>query len=1116
MATVTDGKQQQPEQQAFSSLNRSPCHVKFNDTNRSSSQQQNSTNQDDLSSGSRQGSLSSTEKSGRFVVVKSTEVSDANEADAINNANSMTENEKVPLQAQSTVDCSIKLNESIYEDRDNRPRTVLDQLYNYKGGIVPNPAEAEKSTGNSQKSANLGTIFGVYLPCVQNIFGVIVFIRLFWLIGIAGALQTLLIVVICSSCTLLTAISMAAIATNGLVPAGGAYFMISRSLGPEFGGAVGILFYLGNTFAASMYIVGAVEIVVKYMCPEKCRLFGDDVEIPMVAFNHYRIYGTILLLLIGTCVLIGIRFVTRIAPISLFAVVISIFAIYAGVIKTSFNPPDLPICLVGSNPSHLIKSNVLHNDIRRYCHSDAWCDEVNKTIPCPLYEYICTKSTSTLCSPDKQIQNVRIEQGVPGLKNWQFSENLFSHYRSEGEIEHNIKGDATFEVVAQELTTFLILVGIYFPSVTGIMAGSNRSGDLRDPSRSIPRGTIAAILTTSFVYLSNVIFLASCIHGALLRDKFGDSINKQLVVSVLAWPTKWVIMIGAFCSTVGAALQTLTGAPRLLQAVAKDDLIPILRPLAKSYRGEPMPALFLTLFICECGILIADVDKLTALLSMFFLLCYGFVNLACALQTILKAPSWRPRFRFYHWILSSIGVLLCISIMFIASWYFALIAMLIAIIMYKFIEYKGAEKEWGDGIRGLSMSAARYALYRVDETEPHTKNWRPQLLAFINFDRDDEKETYSIHHSKIFNFLYQLKAGKGFVVAASVLEGDYLDNHQHIEPIRALLKSGLAHAKVQGFAEVLVTKDAEDGISTLIQTEGLGGLRPNTIVLCWPSQWKKDFDGFAADAFIRTIAVAEARQCAVIVPKNIDNFPDVKEIQDGTIDIWWIIHDGGLLFLIAFLLKRNKVWSRCRIRLYTVTQSEDNSVAMKKDLEQYMYQLRIEAEVDVIEMADQEISAYAYERTLKLAERIKLLKDLKLDGKELQVQAIGFERRTSKSHIPMETMVNNQQKSQRQTTIDETSDQYHYTFTPSQLERLKNNVSESSMRKMHSAVRLNEQIKERSRDAKLVLINLPSPPSKQSSLAAYSYMEYVDVLTEGLQRLLLMRGSGREVITIFS
>ncbi|CAF3422979.1 unnamed protein product [Rotaria sp. Silwood1] len=321
-----------------------------------------------------------------------------------------------------------------------------------------------------------------------------------------------------------------------------------------------------------------------------------------------------------------------------------------------------------------------------------------------------------------------------------------------------------------------------------------------------------------------------------------------------------------------------------------------------------------------------------------------------------------------------------------------------------------------------------------------------------------------------------------------------------------LLKSGLAQAKIQGFAEVLAAKDVEDGLSTLIQTEGLGGLRPNTIVICWPTQWRKDFDSFTAEAFIRTIAIAEVRQCAVIVPKNIDNFPDLKENQDGTIDIWWIIHDGGLLFLIAFLLKRNKVWSHCRIRLFTVTQIEDNSVAMKRDLEKYMYQLRIQAEVDVVEMADQEISAYAYERSLRLAERIKLLKDLKLGDKDLQLQ----------SQIPMETIINSQQQQQRRSSFDDSNNQYHYTFTPNQLESFKHNVTESSMRKMHSAVRLNEQIKERSRDAKLVLINLPSPPTKQSTLAAYSYMEYVDVLTEGLDRLLLMRGSGREVITIFS
>lgn len=335
-----------------------------------------------------------------------------------------------------------------------------------------------------------------------------------------------------------------------------------------------------------------------------------------------------------------------------------------------------------------------------------------------------------------------------------------------------------------------------------------------------------------------------------------------------------------------------------------------------------------------------------------------------------------------------------------------------------------AEKEWGDGIRGLSMSAARYALFRLDESPPHTKNWRPQLLAFVNVQKNDEEENYTLRHTRLFNFLYQLKAGRsqtmeiswlmdwsipigrGFVVAASILEGDYLEKHRHVEPVRAVSDRYSFSSDVSQRYFITIAATSIGSCSSessrfcwsfncqrhwrwhqrivislnefypcktswsfsRIQTEGLGGLRPNTIVLCWPSHWKKDFDSYTADSFIRrsssiliasvipsflsigTINIAEARHCALIVPKNIDNFPDNKEIQEGTIDIWWIIHDGGLLFLVAFLLKRHKVWSRCRLRLFTVAQLEDNSVEMKKDLEQYMYQLRIEAEVDVVEM----------------------------------------------------------------------------------------------------------------------------------------------------------------------
>ena len=121
-------------------------------------------------------------------------------------------------------------------------------------------------------------------------------------------------------------------------------------------------------------------------------------------------------------------------------------------------------------------------------------------------------------------------------------------------------------VVADMTTSFMIMIGIFFPSVTGIMAGSNRSGDLANAPQSIPKGTIAAILTTAISYLLCVIFFGVCIDGALLRDKFGESIAEErnkggtLLTGLLCeWVSPWVMLIGAFLSTVGAGLQSLTG-----------------------------------------------------------------------------------------------------------------------------------------------------------------------------------------------------------------------------------------------------------------------------------------------------------------------------------------------------------------------------------------------------------------------------------------------------------------------------------------------------------------------------------------------------------------------------
>lgn len=128
---------------------------------------------------------------------------------------------------------------------------------------------------------------------------------------------------------MLTAISMSAIATNGVVPAGGSYFMISRSLGPEFGGAVGMLFYTGTTLAAAMYIVGAVEIVLTYMAP-RLSLF-DVTQDEHAMHNNFRVYGTGLLIVMALIVFIGVKFVNKFATVALACVILSIIAVYVGI-----------------------------------------------------------------------------------------------------------------------------------------------------------------------------------------------------------------------------------------------------------------------------------------------------------------------------------------------------------------------------------------------------------------------------------------------------------------------------------------------------------------------------------------------------------------------------------------------------------------------------------------------------------------------------------------------------------------------------------------------------------------------------------------------------------------
>jgi potassium/chloride transporter 4/5/6 len=294
-----------------------------------------------------------------------------------------------------------------------------------------------------------------------------------------------------------------------------------------------------------------------------------------------------------------------------------------------------------------------------------------------------------------------------------------------------------------------------------------------------------------------------------------------------------------------------------------------------------------------------------------------------------------------------------------------------------------------------------------------------------------------------------------------------------------------------------------------------------------------------------------------MIAKGIDRFPDNTDRMAGSVDVWWIVHDGGMLMLLPFLLTQNKVWRHCKMRIFTVAQMEDNSIQMKKDVEKFVYQLRIHAEVQVIEMRTADISAYTYERTLVMEQRSAMLRAAKEGGNgmsltpqklvdsagdtpptvtELKVDS-GIRIEVSPGDVELSAVLpqsadvengfddspslrsTNSSLAGSRISLELTNNQYSFSANSGQ-QLLKQDLllvtkpNKRNVRRMHTAVRLNETIRSKSQDARLVILNLPGPPKNEAG--EENYMGFLEVLAEGMERVLMVRGGGREVITIYS
>jgi amino acid transporter len=632
-----------------------------------------------------------------------------------------------------------------------------------------------------------------------TIIGVIFFLRAGWMVGNTGLLGGLLMVVLANAISLATGFSISAIATNMNIKAGGAYYLVSRSLGLEIGGSIGLPLYFSQALSVALYIMGFTE---------------------------------------------------SLSPLL----------------------PALPAKLVSS-------------------------------VVCIALLYVAYKGADVA---------LKAQYGILAI----LTLSLLSFFTGDMDVAHEIQAFGEFSSGYDFWTVF----AVYFPAVTGIMAGLSMSGDLKDPKKSIPQGTLLAILITFSIYALQVYWLCSNASLQELRD------NTMIMYSIAS--LGFLIYIGIWAATLSSALGSLVAAPRTMQALANDGVLPEFLGRGFGPSNEPRRATLITFGIAELSIILVDLDALAPIISMFFLTTYGITNLVAGMERLVGNPSYRPRFRVPWWVSIS-GALACFWVMFLINTQATVVALLVVAFIYGILKRRSISVTWGDMRSGIWFSALRFCLLKLKQSAIHPRNWKPNLMVFT---------AGTGSHSQLLQLSDWLGQGKDICPIMTLLPGNVhekLNDHSVIRAQRKL-DAYLEGSRLTGFAKAVAVRDFYEGARVIAQTHGIGALRSNLALFGWSDNQTKAME-FAS--LVRDFVQLDMS----VILLNYDEQKGFGRRRQ--IDIWWggLQNNGSLMVLLAHLLAKSDEWRGSVLRLLQVIDHEKDIKKIKVGLENMLEEARITA-----------------------------------------------------------------------------------------------------------------------------------------------------------------------------